>query len=162
MKYAGIVLLTVSLLFTACHYAPYADDFTVKKPKLTDLPGRYYLTGLTVNDAHLNKTDSLANICVNVDGTYTASGIPNVTGNYADTVHKTISASGKWSLDTIGEVARLLGDKWQWGFRLSNIDASYNTVGLMYDSPPYKLIITFDDPDLGQLMIFTKKLVKTR
>lgn len=124
---------------------------------MTDLPGRYYLTELTVNDAHLTKTDSLANICINADGTYEASGIPDVMGGNAGTVYKIIAGTGKWSLDTIGEVGGLLGDKWQWGIRLSNIDASYSTVGLMYDTPPYKLIITFDDPDLGQVMIFTKK-----
>ena len=153
------MLLIISLWFTACQYDPYADDFTTKKPKMSDLPGRYYLTELTITDASLNKTDSLANICLNADGTYTASGIPNVTGGIADTTP--ISAAGKWNLDTIGEVGRLPGDKWQWGFRLSNIDANYSTVGLMYESPPYKLIINFDDPDLGKVMIFTKKQPKS-
>jgi hypothetical protein len=119
--------------------------------------GVYQFKEQTISQASIDKLGQKATIVLNSDGSYQANNIPNVFGGANAESHKYISATGKWKIEIIGSVDNGWGHpKSHWGVTLTSIDQSLTSIGLMGDKTPYKLIVTFDDPDSGEVMIFQK------
>lgn len=153
----NIIMLVLITLISSCQFDPYADDFTTKQPAKNDVLGIYQFKEQTISGAPIDKLGQKGTIVLKSDGTYQANNIPNVFGGTQAESHKLISAKGSWTIETVGAVDNGWGhEKSHWGITLTSIDENLTTVGFMGDGPPYQLIVTFDDPDLGHVMIFSK------
>ena len=151
------LLFLSPFVISGCQYDPYAWNYTTEQPKKEDVIGVYQFKEQTISQASIDKVGQKATIVLNSDGSYQANNIPNVFGGANAESHKYISATGEWKIETIGSVDNGWGHaKSQWGITLTSIDPSLTNIGFMGDKNPYKLIVTFDDPDLGKVMIFQK------
>jgi hypothetical protein len=151
-----IVTAMFLLVIAGCQYDPYAGDYTTERPKLSDIKGIYKFEQQTIIDSLDTKRTRNTIIFLKADGTFIANNIPDVINAVED--KESISANGKWDLEEIGGVDNGLGhEKKCWGVKLSNMPDGFTYWGLMNNSPPYKLMVNFDDPDLGEVMIFVKK-----
>lgn len=158
MKPLTTVLLLSMVILTGCQHNPYVLDYTAERPKLADLLGTYNFEEQTVLDSTFEKTPYKSYILLKDDGSYIANEIPNVFGDRDEKSPGPISASGQWDIDTVGSFENLWGQtKPHLGIRLTNISESLTGIGLVGSAPPYKLIVTFDDPSLEKIMIFSKK-----
>jgi hypothetical protein len=145
-------------VISGCQFDPYAGDLTTEQPKKEDVIGVYQFKEQTISQASIDKLGQEATIILNPNGTYQANNIPNVFGGTNAETHKYISARGKWKIETVGSVDNGWGHaKSHWGITLTSIDESLTSIGFMGDKTPYNLIVTFDDPDLGEVMIFSKR-----
>jgi hypothetical protein len=160
MKLLSPVTILVLCLFASCQYDPFAGDLTTRRPGFTDVLGTYRLTKQTINEKELSKADSAAYIKLIANGTFIVSNLPNLlgdTGKYVS-AQGLISSKGKWNIDVVGGVDNGIGhEKWNWGIVLTNMPDDLATIGFTGDSPPYGLMITNDDPDLGRVIVFSKK-----
>ncbi|QEM13039.1 hypothetical protein [Mucilaginibacter rubeus] len=130
---------------------------TTEQPKREDIVGVYQFKEQTISEIPIDKRGVKATITLKPDGTYQAQDIPNVFGAAAAENHKYISAKGTWKIETIGSVDTGLGHpKPNWGITLTSIDESLTNIGFTGSEAPYGLIVTFDDPDLGMVMLFKK------
>jgi len=142
---------------SGCQFDPYAGDLTTEQPKKEDVIGVYQFEKQTISDGPIDILGQNATILLKADGTYRANDIPNVFRGANDETHKYISATGKWKIETMGNVDNGWGHaKSHWGVTLTSIDESLANIGFMGNKTPYKLIVTFDDPDLGEVMIFSR------
>ena len=145
-------------IISGCQFDPYAGDLTTEQPKKEDVIGVYQFKEQTISQIPIDKLGQKATIILKSDGTYQANNIPNVFGGLSAENNKHISATGKWKIERIGSVDNGWGHaKSHWGITLTSIDESLTSIGFMGDKNPYKLIVTFDDPDLGEVMIFSKR-----
>lgn len=150
-------MLLILGVISGCQFDPHAGGFTTEQPKKEDVIGVYRFKEQTISQATIDKLGKEATIVLKPDGTYQANDIPNVFGGANAETHKYISATGKWKIETIGSVGNGWGHaKSHWGITLTSIDESLTSIGFMGDKTPYKLIVTFGDPDLGEVMIFQK------
>jgi hypothetical protein len=157
-------IITRALMFlmlgiiSGCQFDPYAGDLTTEQPKMEDVIGVYQFKEQTISQVPIDKLGLKATIILKSDGTYQANNIPNVFGGQSAEYNKHISANGKWKIETIGSVDNGWGHaKSHWGITLTSIDESLTSIGFMGGKNPYNLIVTFDDPDLGEVMIFSKR-----
>lgn len=145
------------MLISGCQSDPYAGDMTTEQPKKEDIIGVYQFKEQTISESRIDKRGQKATITLKSDGTYQAHDIPNVFGGTDAESHKYISARGTWKIGTIGAVDTGWGHpKPNWGITLTSIDESLTNIGFTGSKTPYGLIVTFDDPDLGQVMLFEK------
>jgi len=157
-----IRIILMPILFASCQYDPYAGNLTTKKPKIADITGTYKFQEQSVYDSPLIKSALVSTITLKSDGTFEVNNMPdlvsNRTGSRLVKDLPLVSKLGKWDMQTIGSVDNDFGKaKPNWGIKLDGMPESLTYIGFMNNSPPYKLIITYDDPDLGQVMIFSKK-----
>jgi len=146
------------VIISGCQFDPYAGDLTTEQPKREDVIGIYQFKEQTISQLPIDKLGQKATIILNSDGTYRTNNIPNVFGGHSAENNKHISATGNWKIETVGSVDNGWGHaKSHWGITLTSIDESLTSIGFMGDKNPYKLIVTFDDPDLGEVMIFSKR-----
>lgn len=138
-----------------CQFDPYAGDFTTEQPK-KDVIGIYQFKEQTISDFPIDKVGKQATIVLNSDGTYTANDIPNVFKGADAETRRHISAAGNWKIGEISGIDNGGGTKSQWGITLTGIDESLTNIGFTGNKAPYGLIVTFDDPDLAEVMIFRK------
>jgi len=154
----SLIAVILLILFTGCQYDPYADNATTKRPKFTDVVGTYVFEQQSVQDS----TDvawKAAVIQLKADGTFECQNVPDLV-NDGQAMHDkagSISTNGKWTIETIASVEKWSGAKQQWGVVLTALPQSLQTICFIGNTPPYKLIINYDDPDLGQVMIFKRK-----
>ena len=144
-------------VISGCQFDPYAGDLTTEQPRREDVIGDYRFEKQTISQANIDTLGQKATITLRPDGTYQANNIPNVFDGADGQSHKYISAIGTWKIETIGSTGNGWGHpKPHWGIVLTAIDESLTSIGFMGDHKPYKLIVTFDDPDLGKVMTFSK------
>lgn len=140
-----------------CQFNPYAREFTTDRPQKEDVIGVYQFKEQTISQFPVDEIGKRATIILKSDGTYQANNIPNVFRGADAETRKYISATGKWNIESIGTVDNSWGrTKSQWGITLTGIDESLTNIGFTGDKAPYGLIVTFDDPDLAEVMIFRK------
>ena len=131
---------------------------TTEQPKKEDVISVYRFEEQTISHGPIDILGQNATIVLKKDGTYQAINIPNVFRGANAETHKYISATGKWKIETVGSVDNGWGHaKSHWGITLTSIDENLANIGFMGAKTPYKLIVTFDDPDLAEVMIFSKK-----
>ncbi len=144
-------------MISGCRSAPYVDGFTTDKPEQESITGLYKFEEETIHENTDNKRFAYSSILLRSDGSFTASNVPYLIND--GTQHcETINVSGKWSLAIVGTIDN--GWKHQvphWGVTLTNMPESLNYFGFMGNRSNYKLIRTWDDPDLGLALIFAKK-----
>ncbi|TWJ02428.1 hypothetical protein JN11_01400 [Mucilaginibacter frigoritolerans] len=68
-----------------------------------------------------------------------------------------ITSKGKWRIEIIGGVDNGGVAQNNWGVILTDMPASLQYIGFMNEKPPYKLIITYGDPDEGAVSIYKKQ-----
>lgn len=145
------------LIITGCQYDPYADSMTNYKPKLVDITGNYILDQQTLTDNLSDKQRQQAKIIIYPDSTFKAISIPYSLDPVSFKFEAPVSATGKYTTNIIGGINKGSGKiADEWGMVMSGLPESLTYIGFMGDKPPYKLIITFGDPDEGAVMIFKK------
>jgi hypothetical protein len=152
-----ILVVLICVLTTGCSSAPYVDEFTTDKPKQENIIGLYKFEDETVHENDDNKRFRYSSILLRPDGSFTATNVPYLI-NDSTQHNEIINVSGKWHLAIVGTI----DNGWQhqipyWGVTLTNMPESLNYFGFMGDKSNYKLIRTWDDPDLGLAMIFARK-----
>jgi hypothetical protein len=154
-------VIVAMLLFIAisCQYDPYADKSTTSPPAINNIAGTYILERQTVDRTLPDDRFKAAVITFNPDSTFKASNLPEFSRAVRLKYHGLVSAEGKWHTAIIGTIASYSSSatKSHWGIQLTALPQNLRYIGLMGDRPPYKLIITFGDPDAGEVMIFRKK-----
>ena len=96
------------------------------------------------------------------DGTFIAHNIParsvaeapEAGGSMSENL---LNASGRWRIAAVGGVDNGLGERTHWGVYLDSTTADIEPAGLIGARPPYGLILTFGDPDLGHAMVFARQ-----
>jgi hypothetical protein len=158
MKPLTTVLLLSLVIFTGCQHNPYVMDYTSERPQPADLSGTYNFEKQTVIDSPFEKAPYKSYILLKDDGSFVANDIPNVFGDHDEKFAGPISSAGQWDIDTVGSFENIWGQtKPHVGIKLTNMPESLASIGLIGSAPPYKLIVTFDDPSLEKIMIFSKK-----
>lgn len=142
---------------TGCQAAPYVGELTTVQPKKEDVTGLYQFKEQTISQTPIDKRGQTATILLRRDGTYQANNIPNVFGGDDAQIHKYISGSGNWKMEIIGSVDSGWGKaKHEWGISLTSINENLANISFTGEKPPYGLMLTYDDPDLGYMMRFEK------
>jgi len=154
MRLLCIILAVLAL--SGCQYDPYADNMTTTQPKIADVVGTYRFEQQTVVGDSIDSKARHAVIRLNADGTVAFSNVPHFSDQFEAHFVGFISAKGKWKTNIVGTVAKINGDKDEWGIALTQVPEDLTSIGLMGDEPPYKLLITYGDPDEGSVMIFSK------
>lgn len=135
-------------------------DYTTKRPEFTDVLGTYKFEKQTfLQESYIFKEAPTSFITLRADGTFIANNVLSTTGDRGKCISKNglVCASGKWSMK-IDSVQTSWGNKKpHWGITLTSVPGSLNFIGFLNSSPPYKLIVNYDEPDLDQVMIFSKK-----
>lgn len=149
------IYLLLTLLFTGCQYAPYAEDATTAEPHLNDVVGRYKFESETVVGELKRHLTSQSSLTINPDGTFKAIQLPNFIGSSNFVYKGNISVRGNWKMQTVGRVKKWDGTKSVWGLQLNRLPENLRSMSFI-GSPPYKLIITYGDPDGGAVMLFAK------
>ena len=153
----NLISISLTLFFTGCNTTPYIDDYTTQRPNFVDIVGTYRFEKETIHET--NTINYRATIEIGADGKFEASGIPDMANDGKDYCDKNglISSIGKWSM-AIDSVETNRGAKMpHWGIKLTSMPESVSFIGFMGSTPPYKMIVNYDDPDLGKAMIFSKK-----
>ena len=158
-----VVVAACVAAFAGCQHDPYADDFTITKPKTADVVGTYALSEQTVTDtlvAQLKARDGSApashTLVLRYDGTFAASNAPvwvedRKTDIWSVSYFK--SFSGKWKVETTGSV----GSASVWGVSLSPNPAFNSGISFSGPKSPYKIILTYGDPDEEKVMIYERQ-----
>jgi hypothetical protein len=66
------------------------------------------------------------------------------------------SVKGTWKMEIIGGVDNGNGVKDHWGISLTGVPENLKQIGFMGRQSSYKLLVAYNDPDEGAVMIFTK------
>jgi hypothetical protein len=151
MKLLSLLLLI--LLCIGCQYSPYAEDLTISQPKRNHVLGTYKFEKETVIGNLVHDLTRKSALTINSDGTFEAVDLPNfIFDNY----HGNISAKGKWKIETVGSVSKWEDTASNWGLQLTSLPDNLRSMSFMGDKPPYKLLVTYGDPDGGAVMILAK------
>lgn len=153
-----LLIIICPLIFSAgCQYDPFADDLATKQPKTKDLIGTYVFEKQTLTNSFSDKETNGSKIILKLDSTFNAINIPNFSGLSNFHFNGLISANGKWHIATNGGVANGSGGTDPiWGMNLDSLPGNLNHIEFSGKKPPYKLIVTYGDPDEGAVMIFKK------
>jgi hypothetical protein len=153
----NLISISLVLFFTECSTTPYVDDYTRSRPNFVDVVGTYRFEKETIHE-----TDTIhypATIEIKADGRFEGSGIPDLVNDGKDHYDKKglISSAGKWSIAIDSVETNRRTKTPHWGVKLSRMPESVSFIGFMGSMPPYEMIVNYDDPDLGLVMIFSKK-----
>ncbi|HVW14327.1 MAG TPA: hypothetical protein VHB54_10905 [Mucilaginibacter sp.] len=151
-------LFFLILFFAGCQYDPYADDLTTVKPKMTDIVGTYIFEQQTIDNSLKDDQIKSATIVLKNDSSFVAIKLPNFEEFQQGYRYKgVVFARGKWQISTNGGVANGAGGTDPiWGVDLTGVPDNLQHIEFMGHKPPYKLIITYGDPDEGAVMIFKR------
>jgi hypothetical protein len=156
----NIIAIIIFTLITSCNYdGQYMSDYTSQRPQFVDVVGNYMFQGETIHESLDFKQASTSTIILRADGTFIMKNILNLAGDTGAYVSRDglISATGKWSIKIDSVETSSRAKRPHWGIALTSVVKNVNFIGFLGDSPPYKLIINYSDPDLDQVMIFSKK-----
>ena len=148
-----IAIVALLTLLTSCQYDPYADDMTVKQPKFNDIIGTYKFEKQTIVPDSLIKIAKSATIVLSADNTFKFINIPNTVD---DNFLGFVNCSGKWLLESSGLPKTEDSSVPQFYFNLKGVPESLQDITFLGEQPPYKMIITYGDPDEGAVVIFDK------
>ncbi|GAB3904761.1 hypothetical protein [Mucilaginibacter boryungensis] len=158
MKCRFILIIGIVILFARCQYDPFADELTTVRPKIKDIIGTYIFEKQTLINNLSNKQTDYSKITLKSDSTFLATHIPNFTGQAEFYYNGVVSAKGKWQIATNGGVANASGGTdTVWGIDLDSLPVNLKHIEFLGKHPPYKLIVTYGDPDEGAVMIFRKQ-----
>jgi hypothetical protein len=161
MKPVAVSFAIILLLFvTGCGFdGSYMGNYTVDRPQISDIVGTYKFEEQTIHESLQYKEAASSFITLNKDGTFIANNVLNLAGDTGKYTSKDglINVSGKWQLKLDSVQTSSGNKKAHWGVALTPAPESISFVGFLGNSPPYKLIINYDDPDLNQVMLFSKK-----
>ena len=156
----SFAILTLMLL-VGCQYNPYARLFTTTQPKQEDIAVSYLLTQQTITPGGLGVLKGQQCVLdLRGDGTFSVTNYPIWTEAFSPTNGQfvaSISATGRWSCDTVGTVSDGSTSQSYWGVRLSDAGTQLGSLALTGKTPPYGLIMTYGDPDNGTVMIFERR-----
>lgn len=157
--FASLVLF----IWAGCQYDPHAHLYTTTEPKTEDVVGTYVL-----KDFHLPQYVGNARpevvVELRADGTFTATNVPSwqsgqLTMPGTNFFAALLSGTGKWEKDTLGTLNP--GNKRIWGVYLRTPDdgthPQFHPANFTGAKPPYGLIFTLGDPDLGYAVILKRK-----
>ena len=166
MKQHGIytvLQLFILIVVNSCQYDPFAHQYTTEEPSKSDIIGEYVLEMQTIDPGVKEflepNSNRIANpkIILSSDTTFKFINVPDFRGVFEIKFKGLINGSGNWELETVGFIDDGIGDLEQhWGLRLSNVTSELTYAKLASNSPPYKLIFGFGDPDEGKALIFKK------
>jgi len=151
----GVVLTTA----TGCQFSPYAGDVAIEKPRFNEIVGTYVFEKQTLLDSLPNPKAKFATIILNSDSTFKVINVPNFIGPLTFRYNGLISTTGKWKTEIVGGTSEHPADKEGdiWGVTLANMPEATQSIEFLGRKPPYKLLITYGDPDEAAVMIFDKK-----
>lgn len=156
-----LLVFFIVVLITGCQYDPYAHLFTTAQPKREDVMGSYVLTQQTITQGALSfLQDRQCLLDLESDGSFTLTDYPTWTEPFSPTNGQflaVISTTGRWSCDTVGTVSDGRRSQSHWGIRFVDTNSKIESLALTGKAPPYGLIMTYGDPDSGQVMILEKK-----
>ncbi|MCO5045269.1 MAG: hypothetical protein J5I99_10760 [Verrucomicrobia bacterium] len=157
----SFAILAVTPLLLGCQYNPYAHLFTTTQPKQEHVAGSYSLTQQTIAPGGLSLLQGQRCVLeLRGDGTFSIMNYPTWSEAFSPTngqLVASISATGRWSCDTVGVVSDGRKSQRYWGVQFSDADTQLDPLTLTGKTPPYGLIMTYGDPDSGTVMIFEKK-----
>jgi len=157
IKLRLITLLIAPILFGSCQFDPYADDLTTSRPIFKDIAGTYVFEKQTLVEALKDEKGNSAKIIIYSDSTYKAINVADFEGKTEFQDNGVISKTGKWTIETDGVVANGFGGTYNtWAITFTSMPGNLHYIGLMGKKPPFKLIVTYGDPDEGAVMIFRK------
>jgi hypothetical protein len=157
MKLRFLLIISILVFLSACQYDPFADDLATEQPKIKDVIGTYVFEKQTLTNSLTNRQTDNSKITFQLDGTFKAINIPNFTGQSDFHYVGIASANGKWHIATNGGVANGIGGTDPiWGMDLDSLPGNLQHIEFLGKKPPYKLIVTYGDPDEGAVMIFRK------
>jgi len=158
MKLAiNLILISIIFFFAGCDTTPYVDDYTRHRPSFVDVVGIYQYEQETIHES--DTIHYPATIVLKADGKFEAHGIPDLVNDGKSHYDKDslISSSGEWKIEVDSVTTAWRKKIPHWGIKLTSMPESLSFVGFMGDAPPYKMIVNYDDIDLGQVMIFSKR-----
>jgi hypothetical protein len=164
MKSLLMMCLAALIICDSCQYDRYAHLYTTQKPRPEDLVGRYKLKQQTVTSDGLSAlAGRLSVVELVADGSFLAFNVPpKASLTLAPEVDgsifaKLLNGSGRWRIGAVGGVDNGLGERTHWGVYFDSTTSDIEPVGLTGARPPYGLIFTLGDPDLGEAMIFERQ-----
>jgi hypothetical protein len=157
MKLRLAALWVLLFAFAGCQFNPYADDLTTNHPSFKDIIGTYIFEKQTLVSILKDKKAGAAKIVIYSDSTYRAINVADFEGKIGFQDNGIINKTGKWNIETVGGIANGSGGVDNvWGIALTSMPENLQHIGFMGEKPPYKLIVTYGDPDTGAVMIFRK------
>jgi hypothetical protein len=164
MKSLSLMCFAALIICGSCQYDPYAHLYTTQKPRPQDLVGRYKLKQQTVTTDGLSAlAGRLSVVELAADGSFLASNVPpraslSVAPEAGGSIiGRLLNGSGRWRVGAVGGVDNGLGERTHWGVYFDSTASDIAPVGLTGARPPYGLIFTLGDPDLGTAMIFERQ-----
>ena len=142
------------MLLVGCQFDPYANDFTIQKPKFNNVIGVYKFDQQTIGSDSITNKAKYGSITLNADSTFEAVNVPNAVN---DAFGGMVTSKGKWRIEIIGGVDNNGVAQNNWGVILTDMPTPLQYIGFMNEKPPYKLIITYSDPDEGAVAIYKKQ-----
>ena len=135
------------------------SDYTSQRPQFVDVLGTYVFKEQTIHESFVFKEASTSTIILRADGTFIMKNILNLAGDTGIYVSRDglISATGKWSIKVDSVKTSWRTKKPHWGITLTSAPESLNFIGFLGSSPPYELMINYEEPDLDEVMLFSKK-----
>lgn len=150
----AFICITIVLITTiSCQYDPFSGDMTTIKPKFSEATGVYKFENQTFGSKSINKELKESYIILNKDNSFKAVNIPNVIH---DKYQGSISGNGKWHIEIIGGVGGGQKVKDEWGIYLDGLPKKVKYIDFTGKHFPYKLMITYGDPDEGAVAIFKR------
>jgi hypothetical protein len=124
-------------------------------PEVKDYNRTYVFEKQTLTNSLTNRHTDNSKITFQLDSTFKAINIPNFTGYFR--YIGIASGNGRWCIATKGGVANGSGGTDPiWGMDLDSLPGNLQHIEFLGKKPPYKLIVTYGDPDEGAVMIFRK------
>ncbi|MGN6492868.1 MAG: hypothetical protein ACTHLE_12790 [Agriterribacter sp.] len=157
LKLRSILFTVLSILLWSCQYDPHAHLYTTSQPQKEDIPGVYILDSYDfANNIPIEHHN--VKLTLFPDGTFEATNIPpwnspGVDTNFFSTL---VSGRGKWEVSSLGTLDP--GSKTIWGIYLRDSENSFHPANFSGDKPPYGLIFTLGDPDIGDAVILRKRI----
>lgn len=125
---------------------------------MNELVGTYKFEEQTAVTTTSSTQFQNATITLYADSTFQASNMPDFNRSMEFKLHEFVTAKGKWNIDTNGSVANGTGSPDSiWGMDLTGMPESLSHIEFMGNKPPYKLIVTYGDPDGGAVLILHRK-----
>ncbi len=158
MKKALLLILCLTTTLIGCFEGPYMRYITTERPKSKDVVGTYKFKEQSITNEGVvlpAKETAASSITLFADGHYKALHLPNVFKSSESKEPDYVSAVGKRRIDT-AQVS-VESTNIYYGISLTGINQNFASFKLMGNEPPYQLMIMYDDPSLGMVMIFDKR-----
>ena len=155
-----LVCVAAALVCTGCQYDPYAELLTTRKPRSQDVVGRYKLKEQTVTRGGLSALNGqVSTIELFAGGRFAAVNVPPWQSNPDALFFEGLaSGPGTWSIESAGGLDNGFGsEKTAWGVCFESPAAKIRCAGFTGTKPPYGLIFTIGDPDLGEAMLYDRQ-----